>query len=204
MVTLSFCVGSWAQQHESRGQRSGLTMGPCDANDVCGSSRLFHVCWGRNHMDGSELTPLCHDWCVSCPKPIQHIGASNYLPVWLRPQASSLCYASRLYMSWQDVKCDVAATQWRDVALKARNEGLNEWVINSPPIIPVSEGLGLIVSAGNWWIVLVLFIGTNTWHEGPNTWHYSLTSTLKPILIFLESMVYKHALMNLVSLNKIF
>ena len=25
---------------------------------------------GHNHTDGSELTPLCHDWCVSCPKPI--------------------------------------------------------------------------------------------------------------------------------------
>ena len=25
---------------------------------------------GRNHTDGSELTHLCHDLCVSCPKPI--------------------------------------------------------------------------------------------------------------------------------------
>ena len=25
---------------------------------------------GRNHTDGSELTLLCHDWCVICPKPI--------------------------------------------------------------------------------------------------------------------------------------
>ena len=25
---------------------------------------------GHNHTDGSELTPLCHDWYVSCPKPI--------------------------------------------------------------------------------------------------------------------------------------
>ena len=25
---------------------------------------------GRNHTDGSQLTPLCHDWCVSCPNSI--------------------------------------------------------------------------------------------------------------------------------------
>ena len=31
---------------------------------------VSHVILGHNHTDGSELTPLCHDWCVNCPKPI--------------------------------------------------------------------------------------------------------------------------------------
>ena len=59
-------------------------------------------------MNGSELTPLCHDWCVSkgvttrtavnshlcvmtgasvALNQSQHIGVSHYLPMWLRPKA---------------------------------------------------------------------------------------------------------------------
>ena len=36
--------------------------------------RADTILWGDhlgcNHTDASELTPFCHDWCVSCLKPI--------------------------------------------------------------------------------------------------------------------------------------
>ena len=68
-------------------------MKPCGFRDKDATCHLI----GRNHTDGSKLTPLCHDWCISCLKPITTHRCESPPPSVVTPRIprhSSMCRQS--------------------------------------------------------------------------------------------------------------